>query len=691
MRLVTILKIVAGLVVLVVIAVVIFALTFDANQYKGTIEAQAKQVTGRDLSIKGDLKLTFLPSIGVTVKGVTFSNMRGGSRPLMASIDEFNASVELMPLLSKQIKISSIVLNGADILLETDAQGHPNWEFQPAGPPSPAAAPTSPTGNTNSAGLPLINSVDIKNAKLTYLDGKTKQATVLGLAKASLKVGSGPSPLKIDIAGSYNDLLFTVSGETGSVDALSANQSFPIDLTAKLVDVATVELKGAVKQPTQGRGVDVKFALNVPDLKAVEKITHAPPPATGPLKMEGRLTDPSVNHYALGEMKLSWNGTDLAGSGGLVLGGPRPAISADLTSPKLDLAKLMPPETAAKGGSGVGGGSSSSSAGKSGGRLFSDDPLPLDGLNQADADIKFRTPELDTPKGVLKDVNLQMTLKDGNLAIQPLTFKLADGSVQIEFAIGAKSQAMTAKVDAKGIALGNYLRDSKISDYLNGAPTDMNVDLRGSGKSMHAIMASLSGRSVTLVGEGEIKSEYMELLGADVTRVLSPLQGATAKTKLNCVVTRFDIQGGVATPKPLYLDSGRMVVIGDGNINLGTEQLAMMVTPKPKDAALVSLAIPIRVSGSLSSPSFAPDTAAALKGAAGSLAGSMLLGPAGLLLPLMSSGDGGDQNCASVRAVALGEKPPAQPAGSKPAAPASNTPADAAKNVGNALKGLFGR
>jgi hypothetical protein len=65
-----------GALVLVVIAgAVVFAMTFDPNRYKGEIERIAKEQTGRTLSIKGDIKMAFWPSLGADVAGVTFSDV----------------------------------------------------------------------------------------------------------------------------------------------------------------------------------------------------------------------------------------------------------------------------------------------------------------------------------------------------------------------------------------------------------------------------------------------------------------------------------------------------------------------------------------------------------------------------------------------------------------------------------------
>jgi hypothetical protein len=131
-------------------------------------------------------------------------------------------------------------------------------------------------------------------------------------------------------------------------------------------------------------------------------------------------------------------------------------------------------------------------------------------------------------------------------------------------------------------------------------------------------------------------------------------------------------------------------------VNLGTEQLALRFTPNPKDAAIVSLAIPIGVGGTFSAPSFAPDTGAALKGAAGAVAGTLLLGPAGVVLPFVSGGQRNQDPCAQalaaagLRAAASGQSTqPQTQQGQQPTQQQQQQPANPVQQLERGLRGIF--
>ena len=145
----------------------------------------------------------------------------------------------------------------------------------------------------------------------------------------------------------------------------------------------------------------------------------------------------------------------------------------------------------------------------------------------------------------------------------------------------------------------------------------------------------------------------------------------------------------------LVADTQRTTIMGEGTFNLGSEQLQMTVTPKSKDASLLSLTIPIRVSGTFANPRFLPDHEAAAKAVAGSVGGALMLGPAGILVPFMSEGTKGDV-CATAIATATGQKAPAAsqaPSRSttQPGQQQQQQPSNPVQDLGRNLRGLFGK
>ncbi|HEY8014531.1 MAG TPA: AsmA family protein, partial [Dongiaceae bacterium] len=140
MRIKTIL--IAVLVVLVVLlgGATIYVMSIDYNQYKGLIASEVERATGRKLTIDGKVALALSLTPTLTVKDLSLANIPGGSRPQMILLKRLEVQMQLLSLLSHQVKIDLIVLRGADILLETDKTGHGNWVFSHAGSAGSTAA-----------------------------------------------------------------------------------------------------------------------------------------------------------------------------------------------------------------------------------------------------------------------------------------------------------------------------------------------------------------------------------------------------------------------------------------------------------------------------------------------------------------------------------------------------------------------
>ena len=117
------LLIAGGVVALMVIAVIAALIIFDINKFKANIEAAASVATGLEVRIKGKMGLSFFP-IGVSAQDIHVTNK--GSEIL--SIENLKLGTELMPLLKKQLKITSCELVRPAVTIVKDADGKYNFE-----------------------------------------------------------------------------------------------------------------------------------------------------------------------------------------------------------------------------------------------------------------------------------------------------------------------------------------------------------------------------------------------------------------------------------------------------------------------------------------------------------------------------------------------------------------------------------
>lgn len=125
MRTLKIIAFVLGGLVASVAAVAAYILaTFDANKWKGEIAQLVQEKKSRSLKIEGDLSLSLFPAIGVHLGKATLSEHK--SEQVFASVDNARISLRLMPLLSKQVVVDTVELEGVKARLVRYKDGRLN-------------------------------------------------------------------------------------------------------------------------------------------------------------------------------------------------------------------------------------------------------------------------------------------------------------------------------------------------------------------------------------------------------------------------------------------------------------------------------------------------------------------------------------------------------------------------------------
>lgn len=121
------LTVISGSLILGLLAVIIFLLNFDPNDYKTDIGRWVKTMTGREFIIKGDLTLTLFPWLGIKLTQVSLANTTHFDSSVFASIDQVQLRVKVMPLFKQKLEVDTIVLDQMDLRLQRNTRGQTNW------------------------------------------------------------------------------------------------------------------------------------------------------------------------------------------------------------------------------------------------------------------------------------------------------------------------------------------------------------------------------------------------------------------------------------------------------------------------------------------------------------------------------------------------------------------------------------
>jgi uncharacterized protein involved in outer membrane biogenesis len=590
-------KIVAGLVAVVLVTIIVIISTTDINQYKDQIIDLVEDATGRNLQIGGDLKfaLSLVPT--VVVEDVKFSNASWGSKPEMMSLKKFELKVALLPLITGNIQVNKIILIDPEFLLETNKKGTGNWEFFANNKQKKTAEYNDRVPSV------VVNEVHIENATITYIDGVKGQKTNLLIAQITAESDGINDPLSLIIEAAYNELPISVTGHLGSLNQFTSNDNYPLDLIIEMSD-AHLALNGQINKPMDGKGLNFAMKFDVDSLAKLSKLLGSDLPDFGPINIAGTITD-EKDSYSIKSLVLIAGNSDLSGEVTANLATKHPSITATLNANLIDLAEITGDEQKEEATKNT--------------RLFSSVPIPLDTLKSINAKLSLNAKKIKTNSMMLADTQATVSLKDGVLAIKPLSSLMAGGKLagSIDLDASGKSAVLSTTISLTGFE-PNQLND--LNGKLTGAKTDVNFNVRGSGNSVSQIMTNLNGKLLIKVDKGIITDSITGALGADafteLVSMLNPFSQSSDSTQLQCAVVNFDIKDGIATTnKGIAVSTNQMNMIGSGVINLETEGLDIGIKPEPKEGLGINagkFASFVRVGGSLAYPQPTADWTGAL-------------------------------------------------------------------------------
>lgn len=163
----------AAFTVLVLLGIAILVLLVDPNGFKPRIEAEVRAATGRDFELVGDIDLKFFPWLALRTGEGHFGNPPGFANEPMATWRNAQLGVKLLPLLSGDLEVDRIGLEGADVRLTLKADGTANWQGIAGNKP---ADPNARTRHLT------IDGVDLKDSRITFTDeGASRRIAISAL------------------------------------------------------------------------------------------------------------------------------------------------------------------------------------------------------------------------------------------------------------------------------------------------------------------------------------------------------------------------------------------------------------------------------------------------------------------------------------------------------------------------------
>jgi hypothetical protein len=602
------------------LAVIVSAIDLNSNLARPFIARQVSHSTGRSFEIKGDLEVHLSLWPRIIANDIVIGNAEWSKDPTMAQIKRVDFTISIPKLIVGRLSFPEISLSDFHLALEVNKDGTPNFFFGKA---------------SKQREFPYIGSLSIDNGTFTFRDPMSN--TDLSLVINTLAAAKGEQDTMVEAIGKgkFRGMDTKLRLRGGALLALRrADQPYPIKATLK-VGMTKASINGTLLDPLHLKNEKVNFILEGSDLAELYAITDVPFPPTPAYKLAGYLTH-TGNIWTFEHIEGNVGKSDLTGDLSVDHSKIPQLITGNLESRSLELKDL------------------SGFIGVSIGKKLRDRVLPiipfnLEKIRAADADVLFKGEKIITEGLPIERMDTHLIIKDGTIKLAPLDFEIAGGKLVTVITMdGSKSHIIThADITAKGLHLDKLLPPPKPTASKQGI-IGGRAKLDATGDSISQMMGTANGEAALIIDGGTISELTLRLSNLDFANSLLLLVGGDKNVPIQCMVANFKAVEGDFKVQDLVLDTPKVNITGDGNVNFADESLHLRLVSQSKGFSLVSLRGPILVTGTLMKPKYKADTKRVATRGAAAVGLAVVTIPVAGLIPLLDFGDKKDSNCAAL-------------------------------------------
>jgi len=608
-----------GMVLLVCGVLLLVPLFVDMEQYKPEIENWFSDKTGRPCAVNGELNLSLFPWVGLSFENLSIGNPAGFEESEFISIKVFDASVKLFPLLFKDIQVKHVIARSPRLVLITQKDGRVNWKGPSEESKTDLRVKTMP-GEQTGKGISLksleVGEFSVSDGSVIIIDHRKESRREFSDITVQLNDISLHHPIHMYIAVKIDNMPVSLEGNIGPLGEEIGRGDIPVDLSLNAHNQLNVGLTGKVSDLAD------KFRFNL----ALQTEVFSPKKLISALNKGFTVSTADSNALTKMSVKTVLEGGPDAiflTNGNIILDDSslqfivkvkafhKPDLFFDMQLDQIDLDRYLPSKTTGEVPSTK---SPASPVEKMDYTPFRS--LVLNG--------NIRVEKLKINNAKIQNLALKVSGNKGVFHIDPLSFEMYKGKVSANAAMNMETNTprTTFKLKGNEIQASPLLKDVLGKDILEGELI-VDIDVQTTGDNPDKMKRTLSGSGDLLFKDGAIKGVDLTAMARNVNIVFGMEEAGEERprtdfSEFHCPLV---IKKGIINTTATKLVSPMIRVEASGQADIVKEILDFRVKPtfvatlKGKgDAQKRSgFMVPILVTGSFSSPKFAPDLDAVIK------------------------------------------------------------------------------
>lgn len=247
---------IVGVLALILGAVLVVPSFVDWSDYRGAIENQVSDLTGRPVSIDGTVDFVVLPMPKLTATNVRVANAQGGVYPDFLNIQALEVRVRLWPLLTGNVDVDSVILVAPTLVLE----------MLPDGRPAYPELTIEALGRSSLAESTRVQRMSVADGTLVLRDGETDREERVSNVFAGIAADRLTGPATIEGGLTIRGIDLRVDGRIAEVteaDALPLNMNVRVDgLDGRTTVAGILSAESGFQGEVSASGSDLQSWIN---------------------------------------------------------------------------------------------------------------------------------------------------------------------------------------------------------------------------------------------------------------------------------------------------------------------------------------------------------------------------------------------------------------------------------------------
>jgi uncharacterized protein involved in outer membrane biogenesis len=566
---------VGGGVAVVALIAVVGVGAFPVNSARGFIEGRLSAAVHAPVhigSITRDRWFSFTPTIALRNVRVAQPDWVGpGDFVRIASAE---VQVPVLALVTGGFRPERVHVDGLNVALVRDATGRSNW---------------APDKNNKSSGKqshPSLSDLTVTNAHFSLRDDK-RGLMVAGPVGVDVKSG-----LSLSADGSFLGKPAHIEARGGAIAGIDPKAPYPVSLTltSPALNLAAKAMMDSVLDVGHFKAT---LSAQAPTLKNLDRVIEAGLFSSQPIDLTGTVRHDGHDWF-VDSLSGSMGRSRFAGRATVLKRDGRTRIDATIHASQFDFDDLADRQ---------GLDEAKALTARIGPRMIPNTRINLSKIGKTDGVLRFSADRLlfKSPS-VFRSLSGTLTLDNRRVTISEVVARLVAGSLTGRVVVDHRSGAPKLSIDMRftGATLEAIVGKP---DYVSGTVRGR-ILVSGAGDTVREAMGRANGRVAMVASAGQVKATVADVLGQDLGRAIEQqLRDRDAHVPLRCLVANFRASNGVLVPAPLAVDTGASVGQGAGRIVVNGETIALTLRGSSKNPSLLKIADPIRIGGTLSSPS----------------------------------------------------------------------------------------